>query len=119
MFNSYNNKEEIRHQIPHFLFFLSLVYLLQPYLVSYYYYVIIKIYLKKVIQEVYSLNDSYMDNYENIYKLTYLRKCILKTLRLNNVVSTTFRTLTQDYTFDNKYSFVKKGTQFLHLIILF
>ena len=38
----------------------------------------------------------------------------METLRLNNPVITTFRTLTQDYSFDEKYSF-KKGTQFLIL----
>ena len=108
-----NNKEEIRHQIPHFIFpivglFITTIPRLLLLLCNH------KKIFKKVIQEVYSLNDSNMDNYENIYKLTYLRKCILETLRLNNVVSTTFRTLTQDYTFDNKYSF-KKGTQFLIL----
>ena len=43
-----------------------------------------------------------------------MRKCILETLRLNNPVITTFRTLEEDYTFDNKYSF-KKGDQFLIL----
>ena len=65
---------------------------------------------KKVIQEIYSINE----NYKEIYHLDFLRKCILETLRLNNPVITTFRTLTQNYTFDNKYSF-KKGTEFLIL----
>ena len=50
----------------------------------------------------------------NIYQLTYLRKCILESIRLNNLVITTFRTLTQDFTFDEKHSF-QKGTQFLIL----
>ena len=107
------NREEIQHQIPHFIFpivalFITTIPRLLLLLCNH------KNIFKKVIQEVYSLKDSYMDNYESIYKLTYLRKCILEILRLNNLVVTTFRTLTQDYTFDNKYSF-KKGTQFLIL----
>ena len=48
-----------------------------------------------------------MNTYTDIYKLSYLRKCILETLRLNNQVITTFRTLTQDFSFDEKYSFKK------------
>ena len=38
----------------------------------------------------------------------------METLRLNNPVITTFRTLTSDFTFQGGYSF-KKGTQFLIL----
>ena len=107
------NKEEIRHQIPHFIFpivglFITTIPRLLLLLCNH------KKIFKRVIQEVYSLKDSYIDNYEYIYKLTYLRKCILETLRLNNPVITTFRTLTRDYSFDNKYSF-KKGDQFLIL----
>ena len=67
-----------------------------------------------MIQEVNSLNYSDKDNYEKIYKLTFLRKCIMETLRLNNPVITTFRTLTRDFSFDNKYRFYK-GDQFLIL----
>ena len=61
------------------------------------------------MKEINSVNDS-----SNIYELSYTRQCILESLRLNNLVVTTFRTLLQDFTFDNKYSF-KKGTQFLIL----
>ena len=43
-----------------------------------------------------------------------MRSCILETLRLNNPVITTFRTLTKNFKFDKKYKF-KKGTQFLIL----
>jgi hypothetical protein len=42
----------------------------------------------------------------------YLRKCILETFRLNNQVVTLFRTLLQDYTFENGEHF-KKGDQFV------
>ena len=38
----------------------------------------------------------------------------METLRLNNPVVTTFRTLLVDFKFDNRYKF-KKGTQFLIL----
>jgi len=108
-----NNKEEIIHQIPHFIFpivglFITTIPRLLLLLCNHTHS------LNRVIEEVYSINDSYIDKYESIYKLTFLRKCILETLRLNNPVVTTFRTLSKDYTFDNKYSF-KKGTQFLIL----
>lgn len=103
------NKKEVFHQIPHFIFpivglYVTTIPRLLLLLCNH------KNIFKKVIQEVYSIND----NYKSIYKMGFLRKCILETLRLNNPVITTFRTLEEDYTFDNKYSF-KKGTQFLIL----
>lgn len=108
-----NDHEEILHQIPHFIFPIVGIFAI----------VIPRLLLilcnhpnifKKVIQEIHSIKHQEINYYENIYKLTYLRKCILEILRLNNSVVTTFRTLEKDYTFDNKYSF-KKGTQFLIL----
>jgi len=108
-----NNKDEIVHQIPHFIFpivglFITTIPRLLLLLCNH------KQIFNRVIEEVYSLTDSNMNHYESIYKLTYLRKCILETLRLNNPVITTFRTLSKDYSFDNTYSFTK-GTQFLIL----
>jgi hypothetical protein len=108
-----NNKEEIRHQIPHFIFpiaglFITTIPRLLLLLCNH------KKIFRTVIKEVHSLKGSGMNNYKNIYKLTYLRKCILETLRLNNPVITTFKTLTQDYSFDDKHNF-KKGEQFLIL----
>lgn len=41
-----------------------------------------------------------------------LRKCILELFRLNNPVNSTFRSLLQDYAFDDTHSY-KKGAQFL------
>lgn len=41
-----------------------------------------------------------------------IRNCILETLRLNNGIVTFFRTLLEDYTFENGQSF-KKGEQFV------
>lgn len=107
------NKEEIQHQIPHFIFpiaglFITTIPRLLLLLCNH------KKIFKKVIQEVNSIIDSDIYKYKNIYKLTYLRKCILETLRLNNPVITTFRTLTKDFSFDNKYRF-QKGDQFLIL----
>ena len=49
-----------------------------------------------------------------VYKLQYLRYCILETMRLNNPVVTTFRTLLADYCFDVDHCY-KKGDQFLIL----
>lgn len=102
-----NDKEEIIHQIPHFIFpivglYVSLLSRLLVLLANH------KDILKKVKSEINSKGP------EQIHELSYLRKCILETLRLNNSVVTTFRTLLQDFSFDNKYHF-KKGTQFLIL----
>ena len=115
-----DNRDEIIHQIPHFIFpinglFMTTVPRLLLLLCNH------PKDFKKVTNEIYSLNKD-KDNQSNnnqdiskkIYNLTFLRKCILETLRLNNPVITTFRTLEKDYTFDDKYSF-KKGTQFVML----
>ena len=99
-----NNREEILHQIPHFIFpivaiCISVIPRLLLLLCNH------KHTLQKVIDEIKVSNDP--------TKLSYIRQCVLESLRLNNLV-TTFRTLLQDFTFDNKYSF-QKGTQFLIL----
>lgn len=109
-----NNKEEIIHQIPHFIFPINGIFntLVIPRLL-----LLLCNHpndFQKVIEEVNNINYTDYNISKQIYNLEYLRKCILELLRLNNPVTTTFRTLTKDYTFDNKYSF-KKGTQFLIL----
>lgn len=108
-----NDKEEVLHQIPHFMFpivgvFATVIPRILLLLCNH------KDVFTKLLQEIHSTNDYNINNYEEIYKLSYLRKCVLETLRLNNSVVTTFRTLEKDYTFDDKYSF-KKGDQFLIL----
>ncbi len=99
-----DNKIEIYHQIPHYIFPLAGLYVTS----------IPRLLLLlcnhtdvfgKVVQEI---------NKHDVYHLPYLRKCIMETLRLMNPLITTFRTLLQDYTFDKTHSF-KKGTQFLIL----
>ena len=70
--------------------------------------------LQNVVDEINSIDPNLELLTKKIYKLSYLRKCIMESLRLNNVVITTFRTLLHDYTFDEKYKF-RKGTQFLIL----
>lgn len=52
---------------------------------------------------------------EKIYHNQFLRNCVLETLRLNNPVVTTFRTLLQDFQFPDSTKLYKKGTQFLIL----
>ena len=99
-----NNKEDIYHQIPHFIFpILGIFTLTIPRLLcllcSH------RNIFKKIIEEV---------NSRDLYNLDYLRKCILETLRLNNPVISMFRTLEKDFNFENKY-FFKKGTEFLIL----
>lgn len=108
-----DNKEEVLHQIPHFMFpivglFVTTIPRLLLLLSNH------KLIFKKVIQEIYSLDNYSINHHQEIYKLSLLRKCILETLRLNNPVISVFRRLEKDYTFDHKYHF-KKGTQFLIL----
>jgi hypothetical protein len=43
----------------------------------------------------------------------YIRKCILELFRLNNAVNSTFRGLTDNYTFTNSEQVFEKGTQFV------
>jgi len=100
---------ELMHQIPHWIFPITgiiavtiprLLLLLSKHSQIF----------KKVINEI-------KDNKKDIYKLIYLRKCILETLRLNNPVNSTFRKLLQDYKFENdgNNETIKKGTEFLIL----
>lgn len=108
-----NNEEELIHQIPHFIFpmvglFVTTIPRLLVLLFNH------RNILEKVVNEINSIDDNDVLNSNKIYELSYLRKCILETVRLNNPVITTFRTLLSDYSFNKKYSF-KKGTQFLIL----
>lgn len=95
-----NNMDELIHHIPHWIFpiagvipttFSRLLLLLCNH--------------PKKFQIL--INNIKLGKYE------YLRKCILETLRLNNPVVTTFRTLLKDYYFGKKL--YKNGTQFLIL----
>lgn len=107
------NKIELFHQIPHFLFPLLGLFIttIPRLLVLLYNHQEI---LDKVLNEIDSVDYKNDTSQNKIYKLIFLRKCILETLRLNNPVVTTFRTLTTDYNFDEKYKF-EKNTQFLIL----
>ena len=101
-----DDKEEVLHQIPHFIFpivglYITTIPRLLVLLVNH------PEVFEKVIEETYT--QTYQPN-----NPPYLRKCILETLRLNNPVITTFRTLTRDYAFSPKHKF-KKGDQFLIL----
>tara|TARA_Y100000310_G_C20659620_1_gene803976 strand:- start:75 stop:1400 length:1326 start_codon:yes stop_codon:yes gene_type:complete len=102
------DREEIIHQIPHFIFpiaglFVNTIPRLLLLLCNH------RENFRKVLDEVQNTT-----NYQQIYKMTYLRKCILETLRLNNTVTTTFRTLEKNFSFDKNHSF-EKGTQFVIL----
>jgi hypothetical protein len=110
--NDYNKKSEIFYQIPHFIFpliglFITTVPRLLMVLCNH------KKIFSKVIKEINSINDK-KNVSENIYRLKFLRKCVLEMLRLNNPVTTSFRTLEKDFEFDKKNKF-KKQTQFLIL----
>jgi len=97
------NKEEIFHQIPHFIFpifglFLTSMPRLLILLCNH------RNIFDKIINEIYD-ND--------VYNLGYLRKCIMETVRLNNPVVSLFRTLEKDLYIGNR--FFTKGTQLLLL----
>ncbi len=108
-------KSEIIYQIPHWIFptmgiFLSVLPRILLFLSNH------PDELAKVIKEMQNID---INNEEEIYNLKYLRKCILETVRLNNIVVTLFRTLLKPYSFgkdslgfEYKYD---KGTQFLIL----
>ncbi len=100
-------KEEIFHQIPHFMFpitglFTASIPRLLTLLFNH------PRELKKLIHEI------QITPKDKIYTMKYSRKCILEGLRLMNPVITTFRTLLRDFSFGNNYTF-PKGTQFLIL----
>lgn len=108
----YKKDDEIFHQIPHFIFpmiglFITTIPRLLMVLTNH------KKILKEVINEINSIQNN--DNIsKQIYELKFLRNCVLEMLRLNNPVTTSFRTLEKDFIFDKKYKF-KKNTQFLIL----
>ena len=102
---STKNQKEIIHQIPHFIFpivglYITTIPRLLLLLCNH------PVDLKIIIDEINSIND----NPQSIYSLPYLRACILETLRLNNPVITTFRTLS-NFSFDKNNHF-KKMTNF-------
>ena len=109
---NYKKNDEIFHQIPHFIFpmiglFITTIPRLLMVLTNH------KKILKELINEINSIESN--DNIsKQIYEMKFLRNCVLEMLRLNNPVTTSFRTLEKDFTFNKKYKF-KKNTQFLIL----
>jgi cytochrome P450 len=61
--------------------------------------------LQKVKYEIQTIGYKTKDN--------YIRKCILELFRLNNAVNSTFRGLTDSYTFPGHETTFEKGTQFV------
>lgn len=108
--NSNLEKEELIDQVPHWIFPIGgiihtvtsrlLVMLCNNERV-----------FKKLIRQLRQID---INDVNDINSEIYLRNCILETLRLNNLVTSTFRTLCEDYTFKDGKSF-NKGTQFLIL----
>jgi len=112
------SKKEIYDQIPHWIFPINgtfthhilriLLYIAQTERVS-----------EKIIEEIMSLNNP--DNAAEIFHMEYLRAVVLEAFRINNVVSTTFRTLRKDnFQFPNQkdkcdYTQYKKGDEFVIL----
>ena len=104
-----NSEYEIIQQIPHFIFPIAGLYLTTIprllLLLSNH-----KDKFKKILNEIKALENPFASD---IYKLPYLRNCVLEMLRLNNPVVTTFRTCLKDLNLDN-YKFLK-GDQLLIL----
>jgi len=105
-------EQELLNQLPHWMFpTMKLLYTTLPRLL-----LLLANHpdaLQKVINEIKSIN---INDSNQIYQLKYLRKCVLETLRLNNVTVVTLRRLKKEYSFDynDKYKF-KPGTQFIIL----
>lgn len=94
-----DNEDEVLHQIPHFIF---------P---------IMGLFITTIPRLLYLLIN-HPSNFEKaLSDNEYLRKSVLETLRLNNPVVTTFRTLSEDFTFSGGSGgrTFRKGTQFLIL----
>ncbi len=107
------DKTEVKHQIPHFMFpivglFVATVPRLLLLLINH------PADFRKVIREIENLENTKSPVWKKISKMSYLRKCLLETLRLNNPVLTVFRRLKRDFSFDNLHYF-KEGTQFVIL----
>jgi len=109
-----DNLNEILHQIPHYMFPILGLYpvailRLLTFLANH------PLILNQLCEELSNAIDP--------YKVKMLRYCILETFRLNNPVTTTFRTLKLDYEFIDKYTNptkpitykFNKGDQFLIL----
>lgn len=112
-----DNKDEILHQIPHFIFpifglFAATIPRCILMLVNN------KKIFNKLIKEINNIDSNSENISKKIYNNKLLRNCILETLRLNNPVITMLRTLEKDITFKNDKNKVfnfKKGEQFLIL----
>lgn len=92
---SNTSREELIHQIPHWMFPISGL----------------GITIARALLFIYT----HPKHIEVIQKdQSFVRNIVLETLRLNNPVITSFRTLLQDYAFNSEYKY-KKGDQFLIL----
>ena len=109
-YKSVLKKEELIDQVPHWIFPLGgIVHSNCPRVLTYLCKnnnIMEK--LKDELKQI-DLTDSFA-----IYNAKYLRRCILETLRSNNPVTSTFRTLLEDFRFEDGV-FFKKNTQFVIL----
>lgn len=102
-----NIEDELINQIPHWIFpIVGLVSINIPRL-------LLLLCNHRQIFDKLILKINQMDNIQSISNLKYLRYCILELLRLNNPVTTTFRTLLADFRIDQH--FFKKNDQFVIL----
>ena len=102
-------KDELIDQVPHWIFPIGgLIHTNVPRVLSF---ICNAGYIDKLRKEL-RLMD--LTDATAIYEATFLRQCILETLRLNNPVTSTFRTLSKPFTFNNGPTF-PIGTQFVIL----
>lgn len=103
-----SDEEELLHQIPHWVFPIgAAIHTLVPRLLT-----LLANHpsvWKRVLDEI--RDRHYVGAWRSVLNLSYLRQCILETLRINNNVVSLFRTAVKGVDFGNGYVF-PKGTQF-------
>ena len=104
------DKEELIDQVPHWMFPIGGII----HTVSARTLLMLCNHREKFDKLIGKLQEIDIQNVHAITSVTYLRYCILEMLRLNNLVSSTFRTLCKDFTFDDG-TYFKKDTQLLIL----
>ncbi len=108
--NSVLEKEEMIDQVPHWIFPVGgIIHTVVPRTL-----VMVCNHPRVLAKLLRKMKEIDINNSEEIASFTYLRYCIMETLRLNNLVTSTFRTLCDDFTFSDGRYFAK-GSQFLIL----
>ncbi len=106
-----SDQHELLHQIPHWIFPIGgLIHTNIPRLL-----LLLVNHPEKLSRVRAKVRELPSLDANSIYSQRYLRDCVLETLRLNNPVVTTFRTLLSDYDFPDSGTVFRKGTEFIIL----